>query len=956
MSTRTIALILTLIGFGPRVTGLNSNVEKANIYFERAEQVFLTDFNDCIVNLKKALPIYEQYKYWTPYVKCLNGLFAVYYQKSDFKIAERFALSANKVANQYLDINSKTYNTAINNLGALYYQKRAVHKAIDIYEIALLNAHESTDATIPFIASIYHNISNCRILLGDYDAALENLYRAVAERKKSSFSNNLKIAEDYRSIGRCYKEKRHLNASNRFYHKSLLILNNLDNLKGDYIEKEAHLLMQNLAQIHLEAKHIDSALYFIHSCIAQPDLPSNNPNHYPAYEILAQIQLNRHDYERANYYFHIALDLLEQQSDELEYQHKKANILLYLGHAATAQNQFELALYYFQEALMHLSVDFAPRSLEQNPSLQSFMLPLEGLRILRAKAETFQSLYVSRHCNTPLIAAFNTYKLASNLIEKCRQNILTSGSKQQLEGTALPIYEGGIQTALELYQLSQNTDYLKYVYTFAERNKSILLLESVKEKLARNYGDLPNDLKEKEYTLRTDIAFYEQLLNTKKKQSPMAKTWRNYLFELKKDYLRLTKLLERKHPKYYKLKYATTPVTLKKLQANLDARTLVIEYFVGEQHIFAILISNKKISAFNIGQPNALKPKIQQFSKVLKGKYSSKRLYEEYTSLGLDLYHNLLQKGLQAMPSLFNRLVIIPDDILADFPFEALLRQEKLNPTQSFHPDHMDYLFEDFSISYSYSSTLFMDNLNTKRKKYEQPFLGLAPVFRSDSSNTLRNSEHQIHSNLKCASFEVDEIHTLIGGTLLKNQDAKLDYFKNLKQNYQIIHFATHAYADMEQPNLSKIYFSDQALLNRDIPMLDLPAELAVLSACNTGAGKWIKGEGVMSLSRAFMYAGCPSTLMSLWAVDDCEASKLMLLFYKKLKKGVAKDQALQEAKIEYLRTVDKAFQHTFYWSTFVLTGNYLPIHSFKPKRLPRGIFLMGISLLCFLCCAKCKF
>ena len=960
MNSKFILLALLLFWIRPTVSALNPYVEKANIYYERAETLFLKDFDNCIVNLKKALPIYKQYQYWTPYVKCLNGLFAAYYQKSDFEMAERFAFTANKIANQYLDSNSETYITAINNLGAFYYYKRAVHQAINTYEIALRNAFKSEVPNSPFTASIYHNISNCQILLGDYDAALENLYRAVAERKKSPLENSLKTAEDYRSIGLCFKEKRRLKKAVKFYHKSLLILSSMASKKGYYIREEEQLLKQKIAQIHLETNRIDSAKHFIYTLINPSDSYSNKPNHFLAYEIMAQIQLKYKNFTKAYFYFQIALDLLEDQSDKSEYQHRKAGILVQLGLASVEQTELKQALDHFQKALQCLTVGFQPKNLSQNPTIQSFTIPLEGIRVLKAKAKTFRTLYTYEQSNAQLIAAIKTYQLASNLIEKCRQTILTSGSKQQLTGAALPIYEGGIQTALELYELSQNTDYLHKAFAFAERNKSILLLESVKEKLARNYGDLPNELKEKEYNLRTDIAFYGQLLQTKTKlpsipEMPLFKVWQQHLFHLKKEYTQLTRLLEKKHPKYYRLKYATTPVTLNSLQASLDSKTLLVEYFVGEKHIFMLLISKRSVNAFRIRKTNGLKATIRQFADLLKSRHSSKLSFHNYTSLAFDLYNQLLQQGLKTLPGLFNRLIIIPDDILASIPFEALLRKESLNPTQSFHPDYLAYLFEDFSISYSYSSTLFVDNLRQESKKYEEPFLGLAPAFSSGHEESFRHNETNFPAKLKCASSEIDHIHSMIGGTVLKDQEAKLHYFKDFKQSYQIVHFATHAYADMERPNLSKIYFSDQALLNKDIPMLDIPAELAVLSACNTGTGKYVKGEGVMSLSRAFMHAGCPSTLMSLWSVDDCETSKLMLLFYKYLKKGLAKDMALQQAKIEYLCTADKAFQHTFYWSTFVLTGNYLPLDAIRTKRLPRLLIIIGVSAACFLCFRRWK-
>ena len=101
---------------------------------------------------------------------------------------------------------------------------------------------------------------------------------------------------------------------------------------------------------------------------------------------------------------------------------------------------------------------------------------------------------------------------------------------------------------------------------------------------------------------------------------------------------------------------------------------------------------------------------------------------------------------------------------------------------------------------------------------------------------------------------------------------------------------------------------------------------MAVLSACNTGYGKLIKGEGIMSLARAFSYAGCPSVVMSHWQVDDKSTSELMELFYKELSEGKAKDEALRLAKLEYLKHSNITTSHPFYWSSFVVIGSTNPI------------------------------
>ena len=107
-----------------------------------------------------------------------------------------------------------------------------------------------------------------------------------------------------------------------------------------------------------------------------------------------------------------------------------------------------------------------------------------------------------------------------------------------------------------------------------------------------------------------------------------------------------------------------------------------------------------------------------------------------------------------------------------------------------------------------------------------------------------------------------------------------------------------------------------------EIYNLPLQARLAVLSACETGVGELVKGEGVMSLARAFHYAGCPSVVTSLWKVDDEATAQLMQYFYENLANGKTKSTALREAKLSYLKNAPESKKHPLYWAGFVLIGD----------------------------------
>jgi CHAT domain-containing protein len=144
----------------------------------------------------------------------------------------------------------------------------------------------------------------------------------------------------------------------------------------------------------------------------------------------------------------------------------------------------------------------------------------------------------------------------------------------------------------------------------------------------------------------------------------------------------------------------------------------------------------------------------------------------------------------------------------------------------------------------------------------------------------------------------------------------------------------------------SKIYLADGDISTREIYQLPYSCQMVVLSACETGTGKFFKGEGMMSLARAFMQSGSPSVVTSLWKVDDRSTSELMVAFYKQLMNGKNKDEAMREAKLDFLASKDsEMLHHPYYWAAFIHIGDPGNIHF--PGGFPFGALgLIGLLSL----------
>jgi CHAT domain-containing protein len=183
---------------------------------------------------------------------------------------------------------------------------------------------------------------------------------------------------------------------------------------------------------------------------------------------------------------------------------------------------------------------------------------------------------------------------------------------------------------------------------------------------------------------------------------------------------------------------------------------------------------------------------------------------------------------------------------------------------------------------------------------------------------------------LRFISEEIRNISDIMDCRHFDAFDATEKAFKEEAPYYDILHLAMHTLINDEDPMYSQLVFTlnndtveeNDGLLNAyEIFNMRLSARMAVLSACNTGSGKMQKGEGIMSMARGFIYAGVPSIIMTLWAVEDRSGSVLMSKFYGNLHEGMEIDEALQEAKLQYLAGSDQLSAHPYLWSGYVSIG-----------------------------------
>ena len=351
-----------------------------------------------------------------------------------------------------------------------------------------------------------------------------------------------------------------------------------------------------------------------------------------------------------------------------------------------------------------------------------------------------------------------------------------------------------------------------------------------------------------------------------------------------------------------------------------------LEYFVGNEKIYLFCLTKNDLEVFELDKHPSFEEDISSLLSIInQSPFENKSTITEnrklFANLSYRIYNRYLAPAINSLPKQTKHLIIIPDDVFAFIPFDILLTKETKGDLKDYSPQALEYLLKQFTISTNYSSSLLLNHSKPKAKNDLIPFLGFAPTFGDRIAENRSCSNNEVYT-LQCNTKEVASIFDIFGGKVNDGIEATSHTFKEQASQSRILHLATHACVDEENPDQNKIYFADNYLTGTDLNNLKLNAELTVLSACNTGSGKLIKGEGVMSLSRGFILAGCPSTLMSLWSVDDCTTSEIMIRFYKNIKAGMTKDEALRQSKLEHLASADQVNSHPYYWAAFVQSGN----------------------------------
>lgn len=661
-----------------------------------------------------------------------------------------------------------------------------------------------------------------------------------------------------------------------------------------------------LATNYSSINKLDSAIHFYNKVIRLCELQKQKVPVY-LYTNMGYMYFSAKQYDKATEYYNKSLPL------QIDPYHK-ALVNYDIAMAVSKKKEWTKALSYFDKAFLLLNLT-SSGSRSNNPpaSLMKIAARKEYLlTMVMDKGNILLSYAKDKNASKKeLKYALKTYMLADTMIDYMRWEHTGKVSKLFWRDNTKRMYENAIETC---YLLNDPVS----AFHFFEKSRTVLLNDQLNE-LGANQQLTEKDA-EKEKLIKQKLANLQIKLSEKKSDSKEYATIRSELFNAQDEQQTFIQQLEKHNPQYYAYKYNNRVPDLKDLRTKVipEGQTF-ISYFVGDSAVYGLGISLNKSILKRISIKEYLQY-TQEFQNLLGSRQKQNKEFGSYLAVSNKLYQLLFSPfAVEA-----DRVIISPDGNF--LPFESL----------SLSPSKPEFLVRKYAFSYTYSAGFLT---KTTRQKSALPstntFLGIAPVTFSP--------------NLKQASLPGSEIslkaiseHFYFPKMLTEANASRKAFLEELS-DYKIIQLLTHASADSSdiEPTL---YFADSTLRLSELPSSVLSkTQLMVLSACRTGVGKNQKGEGVFSLARGFAGIGIPSTLTTLWSVENKAIYELTELFYKQLDKGLPLDLALQKAQIEWLNTASKSDQLPYSWAGMVLVGNTEPVETGIGQV---GIYIFSLAIV----------
>jgi CHAT domain-containing protein/tetratricopeptide (TPR) repeat protein len=815
---------------------------------------------------------------------------------------------------------------ALNNLNILYTSLGMHERALDTSREALDLVRKLHDRSGE--AFVLGNIGIVNYHLGEYEEALEYLEQAVPLDKElnppaypAALSN---LGSVYSALGDHLKAEEYFEQALALHHqtKNRNEASDLNSLGLEYIET---------GQKQKALDYLQQALTIAQATGARETETATLHN-------LGLFYSRQEDHAKALEYYSKALAIERQ----IGAPHGQAVTLNSLGQAYMDLGDFKSAADRFQEGLA-LARALGDRRTEERILYNSGHLALRQGDLSQARIQ---------------------FEAALAVAEGLRSGVARQELRASYFSTVQDTFKSYIWTLMALDKARPNEGFDGLSLEAAERGRARSLLEMLRESRVDIRRGVDGSLRERESTLLRQIDDRTQRaiqLAGSGRDAKQLEPLRLEISALENEHQQVQAAIRKSSPGYSAL-VQPQPLALATIQNEaLDSDTLLLEYSLSKTHSFLWVVAPGALHSFALPKEEEIETATRSFYSLLTARNQRppgeteqartariRKADSEFPAAAAALSKLILEPAAQLLTG--KRLVVVADGALEYIPFEALA-----DPSKS---DYVPLLAGHEIVREPSASVLVIERRETAgRKPAPKSVVVLAdPVFDSADSRVAGNSPSAplsdrsleraatgagaLDSSLRLPRlpFTRDEAAAVLSFTAGADGRSALDFDASLDtamspelRNYRIVHFATHGLFLPDDPSLSGLVFS---LVDRhgkpvrgflrlqDIYNLDLPAELVVLSACQTALGKELKGEGIVGLTRGFMYAGSRRVVSSLWKVDDFATAELMKRFYgSMLSGGHPAAAALREAKLSLFR--QRNWSSPYFWAAFIVQGEW---------------------------------
>jgi CHAT domain-containing protein/tetratricopeptide (TPR) repeat protein len=906
-------------------------------------EFYQTNYEESLKLAQKALAIHEAKKNQKGIADSLRIIGMTYQFQGDYEKALEYLERSLTVATENGD--KRGIAKSLRGIGGVHWRKSNLSLALELYEKALPMAEETRDPDTQ--ARLLGNIGLVVWNQGDFAKALDYYQRS------------LKIAEDT-GIQQI--------AALNLFNMGLLYLNQGDLTKShDSLQKSLELSRQlgdkglesvcihGLGEVNRYVGNFVLAKEYFEKSLRLAQQTGEKRAQAYALEDIGMIDMETHNYSSALQYFQKSLTLFQ----ELQEQRKIADSFVNIGEIHSRRGDQMRALEYYSKALsIHDSLGHKPGlantyhmmgeahykkgdMLEAESDLQKAINIANDMGHSHTQWQSLYAMGLVLRDTGKTGEGLQALKEAINTVEKMRSELQSGEEKTAFLEEKVNLYQDTVGLLLASGNVADAFEYV-------QKSKARGFLDMLAEARIDPDINLQSEYREKKRNLVKELVDADKNIQDERDQDSVdqAKLQRlqTKMDQLEVAYSDLILEIRKVNPRYADVRYPE-PSKLAEARALLDDDSVLLEYLVGNQGSFLFAITTDGVKTFNLPKEERLTQQIKQIREAILKPEAEYQLtdqsHSKYVKLSRSLYLNLIEPAASVLAGK-KRIVIAPDGALNYLPFEALLTRG--TKTEAIDFSKLPYLAKEFEIQYVPSASVLASIMKTDRNIPEEGQKALIafadPLLRNPpgSKGKAAGSNPAVRgwvgtlSPIPNARTEVERIARLFPKddvTVLTGSDASERNLKRMDlQKFRKLHFASHGLIDEEKPEYSALLLTGEShggedgyLTMREVFDLKLNADLVVLSACKTGLGKEIRGEGVTGISRAFLCAGTPSVLVTLWDVYDRSTADLMTSFYRAHEtRGMNKAAALKEAQVEMIRS--KKYSHPYYWAPFVLIGN----------------------------------